>query len=133
MEQINKLRAAAKYAEAIPLAERLIEMVEKEVGPEHVVMAQLINGLAELYRMTRNFVRAEPLYQRALATRQKLLGPEHPDVAVTLNNFALLYIQKRDYGRAEPLLQRAISIHEKIPEASPSDFCSVTDQPGLSL
>jgi len=124
VEQINKLRAAEKYAEAIPLAERLIEMVEKESGPEHVVVAQLINGLAELYRMTRNFVRAEPLYQRALATRQKLLGPEHPDVAVTLNNFALLYIQTRDYGRAEPLLQRAISIYEKIPEANPSDFAA---------
>jgi CHAT domain-containing protein/Tfp pilus assembly protein PilF len=124
VEQINRLRAEAKYAEAIPLAERLIKMVEKEAGPEHVVVAQLINGLAELYRETRNFVRAEPLYQRALTTRQKLLGPEHPDVAVTLNNFALLYIQTRDYGRAEPLLQRAISIHEKIPEASPSDFAS---------
>ena len=130
VEQINKLRAAAKYAEAIPLAERLIEMVEKEAGPEHVVVAQLINGLAELYRMTRNFDRAEPLYQRALATRQKLLGPEHPDVAVTLNNFALLYIQKRDYGRAEALLQRAISIHEKIPEASPSDFVATLNNLG---
>src|SRR5215217_7345629 len=39
VEQINKLRAAEKYAEAIPLAERLIEMVEKESGPEHVVVA----------------------------------------------------------------------------------------------
>ena len=130
VEQINKLRAAAKYAEAIPLAERLIKMVEKEAGPEHVVVAQLINGLAELYRMTRNFDRAEPLYKRALATREKLLGPEHPDVAVTLNNFALLYIQKRDYGRAEPLLQRAISIHEKIPEASPSDFAATLNNLG---
>lgn len=124
VEQINKLRAEAKYAEAIPLAERLLEMVEKEAGPEHVVVAQVINGLAELYRVTRNVLRAEALFQRALAMRQKLLGPEHPDVAVTLNNFALLYIQKRDYGRAEPLLQRAISIHEKIPEASPSDFAA---------
>lgn len=130
VEQINKLRAEAKYAEAIPLAEQLIEMVEKEAGPEHVVVAQLINGLAELYRMTRNFVRAEPLYQRALATRQKILGPDHPDVAVTLNNFALLYIQTHDFGRAEPLLQRAISIHEKIPEASPSDFAATLNNLG---
>src|SRR5215203_4377129 len=47
VEQINKLRDEAKYAEAIPLAERLIEIVEKVAGSEHVVVAQLLNGLAE--------------------------------------------------------------------------------------
>ena len=124
VEQVNKLRALAKYAEAIPLGERLLELVEKEVGPEHVAVANIINGLAELYRAARNVDRAEHFFQRALAMRQKLLGPEHPDVAVTLNNLALLYIQTRDYGRAEPLLERAISIHEKIPEASPTDFAA---------
>jgi CHAT domain-containing protein/Tfp pilus assembly protein PilF len=124
VEQINKLRTEAKYAEAIPLAERLIEIVEKAAGPEHAVVAQLLDGLAELYRMTQNFVRAEPLYQRALAIRQKILGPDHPDVAVSLNNFALLYIQKSDYSRAEPLLQRALSIHEKTAEVNQSDFAA---------
>ena len=124
VEEVNKLRAAAKYAEAIPLGERLLELVEKEFGPENLAVANVINGLAELYRASGNVGRAEPLFQRALAMRQKLLGPEHPDVAVTLNNFALLYIKTRDYGRAEPLLERAISIYEKMPEARPSDFAA---------
>jgi len=124
VEQINKLRVEGKYAEAIPLAERLLAITEKAGGPEHPVVAQLLNGLADLYRLTGDFARAESRYRSALAIREKILGPEHTDVAVSLNNFAILYIEKSDYGRAEPLLQRALGIFEKVPGANPDDVAS---------
>ena len=131
VEQVTKLRSEAKYAEAIPLTERLLEIFVKVEGPEHPSVAELQSILAEFYGMTRNFVRAEELHKRALATREKILGPDHPKVALILNNLALLYIETRDYGRAEPLLQRAISIYEKMAEASQSDFGLILNHLGL--
>jgi len=128
--QINKLSAEGKYAEAIPLAERLLGSVEKQGGPERPIVAQIADTLAGLYRTTGDFARAESLFLRALAIREKALGPEHTDVAESLNNLALLYQDKSDYVRAEPLLQRALSILERTAGANPSDVAGVSNNLG---
>src|SRR5687768_4772826 len=68
LEQIVRLRSEGKYAAAIPLAERLLEIYEKVAGAEHLDVATIQSNLAEFYGLTRNFVRAKELYKGALAT-----------------------------------------------------------------
>jgi CHAT domain-containing protein len=112
-EQVFELYDAARYAEAIPLAERALEIREKVLGPQHPDVATSLNYLAHLYYAQGDYGRAAPLFQRALAIREKALGPEHPDVAQSLNSLAVLYGDQGDFGRAAPLLQRALAIYEK--------------------
>src|SRR5262249_13376236 len=102
----EKLREKGKYGEAIPLAEQVLLIREKVLGPEHRDVGKSLNTLAMLYRSQGEYAKAEPLFQRALAIREKTLGPEHQDVGSTLNNLALLYRAKGDYAKAEPLYQR---------------------------
>lgn len=89
-QEIVRLYQAGRYAEAVPMAEKLVRLNEKALGPEHPNTATNLNNLAELYFSMGDYARAEPLYQRALKIREKALGPEHPDTAGSLNNLAQL-------------------------------------------
>src|SRR5262245_45216642 len=79
-EKVTELYRAGKFSEAIPLARRALALLEKQLGPDHPDVAQLLNNLAELYRNQGRYADAEPLYRRALAIREKALGRDHPIV-----------------------------------------------------
>jgi CHAT domain-containing protein/Tfp pilus assembly protein PilF len=112
-EEALNLQRRGKFAEAIPIAERALEIREKLLGAEHLDVAVVLNSLGRLYYEKSNHPQAESLHQRALTIREKALGGEHLLVAESLNNLAIVFQGKGDYSRAEPLYQRALAIREK--------------------
>ncbi|EGJ35285.1 MULTISPECIES: tetratricopeptide repeat protein [Moorena] len=96
-QQAIELFQQGKYSEAIPLAERALEIRQEILGEEHRDVAESLNNLAFLYFYKGKYPKAEPLYQQALARKKKLLGQDHPDVATSLNNLALLYKSQGRY------------------------------------
>src|SRR5260370_27477349 len=113
-QRINQLIAQGKYQEAIPIAERAVEMSKRTGGPERPETADALNELAFLFKKIGDYAEAEPLLQEALRIRQKALGPEHSDTARSLNNLAALYWAIGKYAKAEPLLQEALRIRQKV-------------------
>jgi CHAT domain-containing protein/Tfp pilus assembly protein PilF len=113
LEEARKLRGAGKYNEALPLAERALEIRERFLGTEHRDVAAAVNRLASIYTDRGEYVKAEPLYRRALAIREKALGKDHPDTAASINDLALLYRAQGKYVEAEPLYKDALDIYEK--------------------
>ena len=88
-EEAGKLK---NYTKATDLYERILELQEKNLGPNHTDIANSLTDLADLYHdYQKLYSKAEPLFLRALSIREKVLGPEHPDNANTLNNLALNY------------------------------------------
>ncbi|MBO0719360.1 MAG: tetratricopeptide repeat protein [Blastocatellia bacterium] len=112
-EEARKLREAGKYGEALPLAERVLEIRERFLGAEHPDVAVAIDSLASIYIDRGDYGKAEPLYLRALELREKALGKDHPLTATSLNHLAELYESQGKYGEAEPLFKRALDIEEK--------------------
>jgi CHAT domain-containing protein/Tfp pilus assembly protein PilF len=112
-EEIVKLRGQGKYNEAIPLAQRLMSIVEKSVGSDNTAFADSLVILADLYRSQGNYSAAEPLYKRSLDIYEKALDSNHPSVATSLGNLAKLYYSQGNYSAAEPLYKRSLSIFEK--------------------
>ena len=84
---IAELSRAGKYAQAVPLAQRLLADMEKAHGPEHRDVATALNNLAEPYGHQGNDADAEPLYKRALAMLEKVSGLDRSEVAPELNNW----------------------------------------------
>ena len=111
--QVTELIQARKVSEAIPIAQEILELCEKMVGPDSPVVAAALSNLAVLYFSMGDYSKAEPLFQRALKIDEKALGPDHADTATALNNLALLYYTTGDYAKAEPLFQGALKIKEK--------------------
>ncbi|MBO0724184.1 MAG: tetratricopeptide repeat-containing protein, partial [Blastocatellia bacterium] len=108
-----KLQRAGKYDEALPLAERALEIRERLLRAEHLDVAAAITGLASIYTNKGEYVKAEPLYRRALDIREKALGKDHPDTAKSLNNLAILSHFQGKYVEAESLFKRTLEIREK--------------------
>jgi len=130
--QVIQLYRQGKYAEAIPLAERVLQISETELGPSHPDTATNLNNLAGLYQAQGRYAEAEPLYQRALKIRETELGPSHPDTATSLNNLAGLYQAQGRYAEAEPLYQRALKISEtELGPSHPNTATSLNNLAGL--
>jgi tetratricopeptide (TPR) repeat protein len=113
-QQVHKLFQQGKYQEAIPLAEKAVELAKRVYGPEHAGTATSLNNLALLYGDMGEYAKAEPLYQEALRIYRKILGPEHLGTVNCLSNLALLYDAMGEYARAEPLLKEALGIVQKV-------------------
>jgi tetratricopeptide (TPR) repeat protein len=106
--------ARAAFSQAEPLYERALAIDEARLGPEHPIVATLLNNLAHLLRVTNRPTEAEPLMRRALAIGEASLGPDHPNVATSLSNLAVLREEAfGDFVESEKLKRRALAILEK--------------------
>jgi tetratricopeptide (TPR) repeat protein len=77
-DQVITLYGEGRYGEAVALAQKVLSIREKLLGPEHPDVATGLNNLAFLYVRQGRYTDAEPLYRRALAINEKALGPDHP-------------------------------------------------------
>jgi CHAT domain-containing protein len=113
-QEVRKLYQQGRYREAIPIAEKVLTIKEKVLGPEHPNTATSLNDLGLLYgRSMGAYDRAEPLLRRSLAIREKVLGPGHPDTASSLNNLAVLYTSLGRNLEALAFIGRAQEIDRK--------------------
>jgi len=85
---------------AIQRAKRILEIQEKELGPQHPKTADNLIDLAWLYRVEGEHSKAELLYQRALKIREKILGPEHPDTASNPGSVAPILMPEISNGKS---------------------------------
>jgi CHAT domain-containing protein/tetratricopeptide (TPR) repeat protein len=111
--RINELARAGKYAEATPLAEKMLGLARAQEGEDSPDTAASLGWLAELYEDQGRYSEAEPLMKSSLAIAEKALGPEDPSLGRARNNLAELYEAQGRYTDAEPLMKRALAITEK--------------------
>ena len=131
-QESKELYRAGKYAAALPLAQQLLAIREKEFGPDDEMVALPLNDLGTIHYNLGQYAVSEPLYKRSLAISEKTLGPDNAEVASVLNNLGDLYRAEGRFAEAEPLLKRSIAIREKT--VGPDDPDNVlAQQPGRSL
>jgi CHAT domain-containing protein len=109
-----RLRGEARFAEArVPLG-RALEIRERVLGPDDLLVAETLGTLAIAYESTGDYASAEPLKLRALRIMEKALGPNHPRVARELMSLGGLYREMGDDLKAEEMYRRSFAIFEKI-------------------
>lgn len=111
--QAVALYKEGKYEEAIELQKHALAMWEKELGPDHELIATGSTNLGEMYMALNRYGEAVGSYQRALKIKEKLLGPEHPDLVVLMIKLGRMHYGKMQVGETEALLKRAVAIREK--------------------
>src|ERR1044072_5050252 len=70
-EKVGELYQSGKFADAIPLAQECLTLVENARAPAHPESATQVKNLAERYRPRGDYAKAEPLFQRALRIDEK--------------------------------------------------------------
>ena len=69
--QAFKLYVDKKYAEAIAVTKKTLEIAKKEFGPESLEVAESLGNLAALYELRHHWIKARWLSERAKAIRRK--------------------------------------------------------------
>lgn len=102
-----------RYAEAEAHYLRALHIFEQALGPDHILVAESLNGLANLYRDQNQYAEAEALFQRALSIRERHLGQCHPETAETLYALALLRKIQDKLKDARSFAERALQIRSQ--------------------
>ena len=89
--QSKALNAQGKYAEAIPVWRRVLDLEEQEFGPVHSRVATALVYLGAAYHRQGRYSEAESVYKRALVIWEKTFGPDSRFVATILNSLNVLY------------------------------------------
>ena len=108
-----RLRDQGKWLEARPLLVRCLEIREKVLGPDDLLVGTTLGFLANSYDYSGDYAAAEPLNLRALKIKEKVLGPDHPNVASHLFDLGVSYRDKGDYLKEEEMQRRAWGILER--------------------
>ena len=103
---------AGKYAEAVPLYEKALQLCVRVNGENHADTASVLNNLALVYANQAKYSKAEALYVRSLKIREAVVGKDHPDVAQTANNLAKL--DRLDLPSFDTLTSRASNFPAKM-------------------
>lgn len=72
---------------------QVLDIREKELGPDHVDVAASLNNIAVLLKTSGQFEEAEEMYNRSIAIKENALGPNHPQVLLLL-----AYLQRLNEG-----------------------------------
>jgi len=111
--RVKNLYTREKYAEALPIAEELLQTAEEAWGPNDYRVAFSLQDLAAIRMEQNDIAGAEALAQRALKILEAANPPDPRKVANALNTLGSVYMKAGKYAEAEALAQRALEIQEK--------------------
>lgn len=131
LKQINQLYAAGKYSTAIPLAKRVLELIEKVVGANNPYYAMPLTLLANLYKAQGNYQQAQPLYEQALALRHKTLPANDPSIVINLQDLGDIYREEGKYQQAQSLLEQAKAIALQIWKTNDPRIANILNSLGM--
>lgn len=111
--ELGRLTAARRYAEAVPLQQRILEMVERERGRDRLWTLGEVRVLAELYQNLGRYDEAEALHQRMIEAHARMDGAGSDLTLVALNGLAIMYQSQGRSADAEQLYRRAFEASER--------------------
>jgi tetratricopeptide (TPR) repeat protein/WD40 repeat protein len=112
VSQIQALTNQRRYTEAIPLAERLVQLTQANSAPLSADYAAALDRLGDALYADGRYPEAEPLNRRALAIREQALGARHPDVGWAHNRLGNTLDMLGRYDEAIAHYRSMISIME---------------------
>lgn len=115
VEMINLFKAK-KYDEALPLAKKILEIREKELGKAHLSVAQAWRNLAFIEQRRGKSGEAEDAFKNALEIYEKIQPLSIADekiLAELLEVVATYQGNEGDFDKAQGKIERALQLSEK--------------------
>src|SRR5690606_6162379 len=97
-----------RYAEAQEVLERALDIRQRELGEDHVDLAEIMNHLGWVHYRRGQYANAERLYRRALAIQTAALGANDPALADTYTRLG--YIPHTALDTSIAYFQRALDL-----------------------
>ena len=88
---------------------RALEILHRELGPDHEETASVSNNIGALYQWAGYYEQAREMHLMALDARRKLFGENHHDTAQSHNNLALALLATGDKAWAQRHFEKSIA------------------------
>lgn len=114
--EMVKLFNAQKYDEALPIAQKAVQMSEQIFGKEHLETGKALRNLGYVYFNQNNNQEAEKTFERALSIYEKIANSDKEtgiSLVQMIESLALIKYQKK-FETAEDLYKSALSLREKF-------------------
>ncbi|MBQ9347224.1 MAG: tetratricopeptide repeat protein [Oscillibacter sp.] len=112
--QAWELREATRFADAIRLYNKQIEIREKILGENHIDTAIAYDNLGMTFYEIGNHIQALNLLKKSLIVKEKELGIQHPNTASTYDHLGIIFRRMGNYDRALEWFKKALNIQELI-------------------
>jgi TonB family protein len=114
---VIRLFREKKYAEAEPLAQKVINIRTGELGKNHISLAQSYWNLGNIQSLLGKGKEAGDALETAFEVYEKnvpLTGIDEKNFALLLERIGYLQAAKGDFNKAEKKLLQAVELNEKI-------------------
>ena len=120
--EIARLYSAARYNEALPLAEQFSALAQRLSGSESAYYARAASWKATLYLTLGSHDKSAPLFEEALAIFEKSLKPDDPELARAISNLGISRQSAGQIADAEALFRKSLEIRERVLPPDHSDI-----------
>jgi tetratricopeptide (TPR) repeat protein len=119
LESVAKLLyMTGRPKEALTIAEQVLEISRKLVGPQHPLVGDNLALMGQIQGGLGLDDAAEASALQALDIRRAVYGEQHRMVAHSLQTLANIAARRGDVPKAQELIGQAIAIHEKLEDRS---------------
>jgi tetratricopeptide (TPR) repeat protein len=115
-EQTQTQHDYSKTFEAIDIANKALQVAEKQFGPNNPRVAESLYYAADAYNFGMDYAHAEPLYRQALAVYEEAQQQNTFAYAKVLIGLSTLYAMQSKFDQALVHYQRALATIEKLPK-----------------
>src|SRR5262245_3446271 len=113
---VSLLLRTGRYADCVPVAERLLKVRTANAGGDAIAAAGARNQLALAYKLSGRVRDAIPLYEGTLAAFQRNKDISNsPVTATVMHNLAAAYVTAGRTADAEKLYLAGLALAEKAP------------------
>ena len=117
--EVVRLFQQGKYEEALPIAQKVIQIKEKELGKDHIETAKALRNAGFIYYFLNNQKEAEKNFEGALEIFEKLTAPTKEENLLTADVLERLAYIKYGFGKRESMeffFEKALLAYEKAGE-----------------
>ncbi len=113
-DQETALFAAGRFTEALPLAERTLEIRRRILGEKHRDTIIALSGVGYILKEAGQYARAIELDRQALEFGRETLGEKHPETKTYLHNLAAVNEAMGNLREAECLYRQALALNKEV-------------------
>ena len=129
--QVQRLFAEGKFADALPLAQRKVELWENMRGGQSAEVASCLLWVGQIQDELSQYADAEKTFQNALQIELAIFGPDSPELTGCLSGLASVAADCGKFAEAEKLYRKIIALSEKSPNRNWRNYASNLDSLGL--
>ena len=113
-KEFRALFDARKYAEALPIAEKLVAMTEEQYGADDRALANPLANLGTVHYRMKDYAAAERDYERSVSILEKTTGAADRQLLRPLHGLGAAHFAEKEYVDASVALKRAIDLSRNL-------------------